>query len=182
MLEINDKNRAALIKAMCLGVSACLLGHRTRYDGGHRFQAGLAGLSAIGVRFKALCPEVEAGLGCPRPPAYLAGSLIAPRLVIAHSGQEAGPAVEAALKRREAQGLWAEVDGFILKARSPSCAPDFYSAGHPGPGLLALALRRSRPDLPLADESVLTGRLEPFLEQCLLKTQARLNSKRPLEF
>ena len=50
-----------------VGVSACLLGERVRYDGAHkRAQHLLDGLGPH-VEWVPVCPELEAGLGVPRP-------------------------------------------------------------------------------------------------------------------
>ncbi len=51
-----------------LGVSACLLGHEVRYDGGHKRDAFLTDFLGPFVEWVAVCPEVEVGLGVPRPP------------------------------------------------------------------------------------------------------------------
>jgi hypothetical protein len=50
-----------------LGVSACLLGHPVRYDGGHRHEPLLHRELGPLVRFVEVCPEVAIGLPVPRP-------------------------------------------------------------------------------------------------------------------
>ena len=50
-----------------LGVSACLLGERVRYDGGHKRDAFLTEVLGPHVEWVPVCPEVEIGLGVPRP-------------------------------------------------------------------------------------------------------------------
>src|SRR5262249_61934374 len=64
-----------------LGVSACLLGQRVRYDGGHKRDDALLRGLGDDVEWIPVCPEVELGLGVPRPPIILVGSQRAPRLV-----------------------------------------------------------------------------------------------------
>jgi len=54
-----------------VGISACLLGERVRYDGGHKRDAFLADVLGQHVEWVAVCPEVEVGLGVPRPPMRL---------------------------------------------------------------------------------------------------------------
>src|SRR2546429_9962041 len=49
-----------------VGVSACLLGHQVRYDGGDKRDRFLTGTLGRFVEFVAVCPEVEIGLGVPR--------------------------------------------------------------------------------------------------------------------
>ena len=50
-----------------IGISSCLLGDEVRFDGGHKRDAAL--IAALGpyVEWVRVCPEVELGLGVPRP-------------------------------------------------------------------------------------------------------------------
>jgi len=48
-------------------VSACLLGDEVRYDGGHKRDAFLVDTLGPFVEWVPVCPEVEVGLGVPRP-------------------------------------------------------------------------------------------------------------------
>jgi uncharacterized protein YbbK (DUF523 family) len=50
-----------------LGVSACLLGEAVRYDGGHKRDAFVVETLGPFVEWVPVCPEVELGLGVPRP-------------------------------------------------------------------------------------------------------------------
>ena len=61
-----------------LGVSSCLLGHAVRHDGGHKLNAVVVDLLGPSVEWVPVCPEVELGLGIPRPPIQLIGSTRAP--------------------------------------------------------------------------------------------------------
>jgi uncharacterized protein YbbK (DUF523 family) len=49
-----------------LGISACLLGQKVRYDGGHKRDAFLVEVFGRYVEWVPVCPEVEMGLGVPR--------------------------------------------------------------------------------------------------------------------
>ncbi len=72
-----------------LGVSACLLGDEVRYDGGHKRDAFLVDTLGAFVEWVPVCPEVEIGLGVPRPPIRLVGDdANAPRLVVERSGED----------------------------------------------------------------------------------------------
>lgn len=53
-------------------VSACLLGHKVKYDGGENAHALLVQYNARG-RFLAVCPECMAHLPVPRPPMEIQG-------------------------------------------------------------------------------------------------------------
>src|SRR5262249_20666098 len=50
-----------------VGISACLLGRAVRFDGGHKRDAFLTETLGRFVEWVPVCPEVELGLGVPRP-------------------------------------------------------------------------------------------------------------------
>ena len=54
-----------------LGVSTCLLGENVRYDGGHKRNQFLTETLGSYVDWVSVCPEVDIGLGTPRPPIRL---------------------------------------------------------------------------------------------------------------
>ncbi len=54
-----------------LGISRCLLGHKVRYDGGHRLDPFITETLGHYVDFVPVCPEVECGLGIPREAMHL---------------------------------------------------------------------------------------------------------------
>src|SRR5512147_3233577 len=49
-----------------IGISACLLGEKVRFDGGHKRDAFLTETFGRFVEWVPVCPEVECGLGTPR--------------------------------------------------------------------------------------------------------------------
>lgn len=71
------------------------------------------------VRYVAVCPEVEIGLGVPRDPIRLVRIGEAPRLVQPSTERDLTEAMGAFSDRF--LGSLDAVDGFILKNRSPSC-------------------------------------------------------------
>ena len=50
-----------------IGVSTCLLGEEVRFDGGHARDRFVTDRLGEYLEFVPVCPEVEAGLGVPRP-------------------------------------------------------------------------------------------------------------------
>jgi uncharacterized protein YbgA (DUF1722 family)/uncharacterized protein YbbK (DUF523 family) len=50
-----------------VGVSTCLLGEGVRYDGGHKRDRFVTDQLGTFVEWVPVCPELEAGLGVPRP-------------------------------------------------------------------------------------------------------------------
>lgn len=146
-----------------IAVSACLLGQNVRYDGKPKACAQVRDELARLADLIALCPETGVGMPVPREPVDLLGDPACPRMVGVTSGQDwtdrVNAWVEAALDRVQAAG----VSGFVLKARSPSCgvgtAAVYPQAGAKpvtGDGLLAAAIRRRFPHLPLCEDEDLT--------------------------
>ncbi len=140
-----------------IGVSRCLMGEAVRYDGGSKPVPWIRDILSEHCGLQVLCPEVEAGLGVPRPPVRLVGSMDSPRAL----GVE-DPTLDVtelllkvgADKRDAVAGM----DGLILKARSPSCGvfdtsvfdDEGMKTGQRA-GLFSGACRENFPDLPLID-------------------------------
>jgi uncharacterized protein YbbK (DUF523 family) len=106
-------------------VSACLAGRRCRFDGSSNQDDEVGRLVAEG-RAVLVCPEVDGGLGTPRPPAEIVGGdghdVVAGRArVVTEGGADVTAqylaGAEAALEAARRTGARTA----ILKARSPSC-------------------------------------------------------------
>lgn len=161
-----------------IGISACLLGESVRYDGGHKRDASLLGTLAPFVEWVSVCPEVESGMGVPRPPVRLerppAGADPGPRMVDPQSGADHTERMRRYAAARVAALAQEDLDGWILKQDSPSCGlervPIFDRSGlaqRDGTGLFAAELVRALPLLPVEDEGRLQdpGVLRSFLER-----------------
>ena len=150
-----------------IGVSSCLLGNQVRYDGGHKRDAFLVETFGQYVEWVAVCPEVEIGLGTPRPTLRLECNGHDVRLVMPQSGADHTEAMRAFARRRVAVLAQHNLCGYVLKKDSPSCGMErvnVYGAGalpaKTGRGLFADALMRRYPLLPIEEE----GRLnDPLL-------------------
>jgi uncharacterized protein YbbK (DUF523 family) len=106
-------------------VSACLAGRRCRFDGSGNKDDFVANLVAEG-RAVLVCPEVDGGLGTPRPPAEIQGGDGADVLAgHARVVTDAGVVVTDAYVRGAERALDAAhrtgAQTAVLKARSPSC-------------------------------------------------------------
>jgi uncharacterized protein YbbK (DUF523 family)/uncharacterized protein YbgA (DUF1722 family) len=142
-----------------VGISACLLGERVRYDGGHKRNAFLVDELGPRVEWVAVCPEVELGLGVPRAPIELVRMAGAVRLRVVRTGEDltARMRAHAAWRARSLTSLG--LDGYVLKSRSPSCGlarvavRDGEDQAAVGRGLFAEALAEAMPHLPLEDEA-----------------------------
>lgn len=156
-----------------IGISACLMGQRVRYEGDHRrvdFVAdSLAGCCSV-VTF---CPEVAIGLGVPRPPIQMryaaSGKAVDDasadkRVVLADAAsaldaQDLRPALAG--YGRSLKDQVATLDGYVFKRNSPSCGivdvPVFDDAGRHqagiGFGAFSEVLAADCPHLTMIDES-----------------------------
>lgn len=147
-----------------IGVSSCLLGDAVRYDGGHKRNAALERALGPWAQWVRVCPEVEAGMGVPRPPVRLEEQDGRVLMVNPASGRDHTEAMTRYARRRARALGDEELDGYVLKSGSPSCglgsATVFrrdlnsreWTAATAGTGLFAVELRRACPDLPLAEE------------------------------
>ncbi len=161
-------------------ISACLNGYPFRYDGSLISQDEI---NEFKTQFELIniCPEVEIGLGIPRK---------AIKIIKTGSGMEVRQN-ETALNLTPKLVAYSdlklvslpEVDGFILKARSPSCgikntkvfSPDGQLIPGKVDGIFTQAVRQFRPYLPLIDESQLVNpeRRWEFLARTQLHFQFR---------
>ena len=157
-----------------LGLSSCLLGAKVRFDGGHRWDRFITDTLGQYMEFVPVCPEVECGLGVPREPMRLEGQPAAPRLVTVRTRQDLTQRLLTWARQRVEELAHENLDGFIFKAKSPSCGParvkvynDRGESKATGVGLWARVCMDQCPLLPVADE----GRLhdpeirENFIER-----------------
>ncbi len=142
-----------------LGISACLLGQEVRFNGGHKRDDFLVDTFGRYVEWVAVCPEVEVGMGTPRPPIRLERRGDGVRLVMPSTGEDYTEAMRAWAERRVEALASMDLDGYVLKKDSPSCGmervkvyPDGGAPAKDGRGLFAEALMARLPDLPVEEE------------------------------
>jgi len=141
-----------------LGVSACLLGAKVRFDGGHKRNRFLIEELGSHFEFVPFCPEVAIGMGTPRPSIRLVGDVEAPRALGSRDdGLDVTDALQAysANRAQRLEGL----SGFIFKKDSPSCGMArvkvYSEKGMPqrdGVGIFARAVQEANPLLPVEEE------------------------------
>jgi len=164
-----------------IGVSACLLGQKVRYDGKHTIDSYLTGVLGRFFELLAVCPEAEAGMGIPREPVHLEVRDGATRFIGNTSQTDQTAPMERFLARRLPELARAELCGCVLKTRSPSCGlrkVPVVVGGRTRPGgsgLFAAALRDRLPLLPLEDEVGLRNplRRRRFINQAIGYAQLR---------
>jgi uncharacterized protein YbgA (DUF1722 family)/uncharacterized protein YbbK (DUF523 family) len=152
-----------------IGISSCLLGHKVRYDGGHRLDRYIRDTLGQYFQFVPVCPEVECGLPVPRESMRLVGGIDSPRLLTTRSGIDYTERMLAWAANRIRELEKEDLCGFIFKKDSPSSGMlrvKIYNskgtAERKGSGLFAKAFMAHFPRLPVEDE----GRLhDPKLRE-----------------
>ena len=122
-------------------VSACLLGKNCKYNGGNNYNAAVVEF----VKDKevlAICPEMMAGMGCPRTPIEIVDGVLMDR---------EGNNVDASMRKAVAQAMEMvrkeDIRCAVLQSRSPTCGVNQIYDGSfsgkliPGSGVLAQALK-----------------------------------------
>lgn len=104
-------------------VSACLLGHNTKYNGKNNLNEKLINLKDK-LEFVLMCPEVEGGLSIPRTPAEIKDNKVINKDNIDVTNnylKGANLALKKALKDN--------IKVAIVKEKSPSCGKNFIYDG-----------------------------------------------------
>lgn len=163
-----ERRDTETVKPIRVGVSSCLLGEEVRYNGGHARKRYLTDELGRFVDFVPVCPEVEVGMGVPRPTVRLEDHGDRIRMVDPNNGVDWTSAMETFSRRRASEFSDADLCGFVLKKDSPTCGIfrlKVYRDGgvsRGGMGLFARALRDRYPHLPMEEE----GRLnDPVLRE-----------------
>lgn len=148
-----------MVEKVRIGISACLLGAKVRYDGGHKLDRYITETLGQFFDYVPVCPEVEYGLPVPREAMRLVGDPASPLLVTVRTG----------IDHTEGMKKWAErklddlgregIAGFIFKSHSPSSGlrrvKVYPASGKPslrGKGIFTAAFVRRNPLLPAIDD------------------------------
>ena len=141
-----------------IGVSACLLGKKVRFDGGHKRSRFVTDALAGHFEFVAFCPEVAIGMGTPRQPIRLVGDERDPQAVGVKT-PELNVSQPLRSYGKKVAGDIHKLCGFILKKDSPSCGMErvkvYNDKGMPersGTGLFAREIIKANPLLPVEEE------------------------------
>ncbi len=147
-----------VVISKCLGFAPC------RWNGAV-IPDDLVESLKLHVTFHPVCPEVEIGLGVPREPIRIVNGGDKPRLVQPATGKD----FSERMRRFTTSFLNSlkDIDGFILKYRSPSCGMkgvkiyagfEKVAGSTPGAGFFGGAVLETFPRLAIEDE----GRLRNF--------------------
>jgi len=136
-----------------IAVSACLLGHKVRYNKTNKHFPLLLTLEEF--EYVPICPEISAGFGVPRESIQLEDHSSEIRLI-----RIADQIDVTAVFIRENQKILNQLQktgicGFILKAKSPSCGiltTKVVNRPELGDGLFVSMVRKEFPSIPLISE------------------------------
>lgn len=171
-------------------VSACLLGEKVRYDGGHKRDHFLNETLGPFVEWVRVCPEVDCGLPVPREAMRLVGDPGRPRLVTGRTGIDHTERMErwATVRLEELSRL--DLCGYICKKDSPSSGMErvkVYGGGsgvpaRTGVGVFTRRFMERFPRIPVEEEGRLTDPVlrEMFVERVFCLRRFRDLLARPL--
>lgn len=128
---------------MKIVVSACLLGENCKYNGGNNYCPRVAEF-VKNYEVIPVCPEMEAGMGCPRIPIEIRDGTLVDR-----NGNNVDEPMREAIRKRLEDLRREEIACAILKSRSPTCGVrqvydgTFTGTLVEGSGLFAEAMREA---------------------------------------
>ena len=173
-----------------LGVSSCLLGAEVRYDGGHKRDSYLVDVLGESFEWFPVCPELEIGLGVPRPPIRLEVGDPDLQLIEPISGKILTERMESYAREKVDELREAGLNGFIFKGASPSCGLEGVKVfgqeeipARNGVGVFARVFIDRWPDLPVAEDGWLEDpdRRKDFFERVLQHHLHRTLPRRNLD-
>ena len=155
--------------------SSCILGEEVRWNGGHSRQRWVTDTLEQFVEYVPVCPEVEVGMGVPRPTVRLQMADDEVHMIDPKNGVDWTAAMNRFSRARASELADLDLCGFILKKDSPTCGMErvkvFHESGsgssRDGQGLFAAALHQRHPHLPLEEDGRLNDAKlrETFIER-----------------
>lgn len=148
-----------------IGTSACVLGEKVRYDGGHKRSAFVSRQLPEHYQLVPFCPEVGIGMSTPRPAIQLREIDGVIALVDSKTGTNHYTDQMQGYFARN-QSKLAQLDGYILAGKSPSCGmerikvhdADGKQLRKDGNGIFAAQLKQTFPNLPVEEDGRLNDK------------------------
>lgn len=155
------------LKAIKIGVSACLFGQAVRYDGKDKHHKVVTEILCQCFECVPICPEMAIGLGSPRPPVQLVTTTNGIRAV----GRD-DPSIDITdrLLEYSREIHLDHLSGMVLKSRSPSCglgSTPLFDSDHREIGKVSGLF---------AESILLRGVKFPVIEDTDLEDEARLGA------
>ena len=143
---------------MLLAVSGCLLGHKVRFDKGHKRDSFVMDELSAYADYVSFCPE-DMAFGSPRPSIRVVEVKGEERIVSNKTGEDLTEQLRAS-SQKDFDAISAHnLRGIILKSKSPSCglgsAKVYLENGYAsakGDGMFAAMCKNAYPLLPIEDE------------------------------
>ena len=141
-----------------VGVSSCVIGEEVRWNGGHSRQRYLTDMLGPFVEYVPVCPEVEVGMGVPRPTVRLVRDGETIRMIDPKNEVDWTSSMNRLSRTRASDLAGEDLSGFVLKKGSPTCGVYrvrvYTDTGvdRNGRGLFADALIQRLPNLPVEEE------------------------------
>ena len=141
-----------------IGVSSCVIGEEVRWNGGHSRQRYLTDMLGPFVEYVPVCPEVEVGMGVPRPTVRLVRDGETIRMIDPKNEVDWTSSMNRLSRTRASDLAGEDLSGFVLKKGSPTCGVYrvrvYTDTGvdRNGRGLFADALIQRLPNLPVEEE------------------------------
>lgn len=141
-----------------IGVSSCVIGEEVRWNGGHSRQRYLTDMLGPFVEYVPVCPEVEVGMGVPRPTVRLVREGDELRMIDPKNEVDWTSSMQRLSRTRSSELADEGLHGFVLKKDSPTCGVFrvriYTDSGveRNGQGLFATALIQRMPHLPVEEE------------------------------
>ncbi|WP_194435823.1 YbgA family protein [Vibrio fluminensis] len=152
-----------------VGISACVLGEKVRFDAGHKLSRFVTKELANVFEFVSVCPEVESGMPVPRPTIRLMTN--EERITLVETKDPTKDHTQSMLDysaKRVEQLNKQDLCGYIVCAKSPTCGMERVkvygknNADKVGIGLYTQELMGRMPWLPIEED----GRLnDPVLKE-----------------
>lgn len=162
-------------RPITLGVSSCIIGEEVRWNGGHARQRWLTDVLGDFVEYVSVCPEVDVGMGVPRPTVRLESHGSDIRMIDPKNGVDWTAAMSRTSRQRASDMQDLDLCGFVLKKGSPTCGLERVKVVHEGgggaskdgQGLFAAALVHRFPYLPIEEDGRLNDPAirENFIER-----------------
>jgi uncharacterized protein YbgA (DUF1722 family)/uncharacterized protein YbbK (DUF523 family) len=143
-----------------IGVSSCIIGEEVRWNGGHARQRWLTDVLWDFVDYVPVCPEVDVGMGVPRPTVRLERHGPGIRMIDPKNEVDWTAAMNRLSRQKASEMETHDLCGFVLKKNSPTCGLERVKVVHEGgggaskdgQGLFASALVHRFPHLPIEEE------------------------------
>lgn len=153
-----------------IGISACVLGEKVRFDGGHKASVFCTQQLQPLVQYIPVCPEQAIGMGVPRPAIRLQRDARQQIRLVQNRDNSLDYTAQMLDFTAQILPRFAELSGYIVCAKSPSCGMErvkLYDAagnalGKVAVGIYTRQLMQTYPWLPIEEDGRL---LDPVLKE-----------------